>query len=85
LTGYRLCYIFCRDVRLNLLDWVVIALYFLISLGIGLYYRRKATTSVSDFFVSGRNVTWWLAGTGFSGHGAAFRRGHLRRFEQAGL
>jgi Na+/proline symporter len=48
---------------LSLLDWVVIALYFLISLGIGLYYRRKATKSVSDFFVSGRNVTWWLAGT----------------------
>jgi Na+/proline symporter len=49
--------------QLNLLDWIVIILYFLISLGIGLYYRRKATKSVSDFFVSGRNVTWWLAGT----------------------
>jgi SSS family solute:Na+ symporter len=49
--------------QLTLLDWAVIVLYFLISLGIGLYYRRKATKSVSDFFVSGRNVTWWLAGT----------------------
>jgi SSS family solute:Na+ symporter len=49
--------------KLTLLDWAVIVLYFLISLGIGLYYRRKATKSVSDFFVSGRNVTWWLAGT----------------------
>jgi len=49
--------------RLGLLDWIAIVLYFLISLGIGLYYRRKATRSVSDFFVSGRNVTWWLAGT----------------------
>jgi SSS family solute:Na+ symporter len=49
--------------QLSLLDWAVIVLYFLISLGIGLYYRRKATKSVSDFFVSGRNVTWWLAGT----------------------
>ncbi len=49
--------------QLTLLDWAVIIMYFLISLGIGLYYRRKATKSVSDFFVSGRNVTWWLAGT----------------------
>ena len=49
--------------ELSPVDWTVIALYFSISLGIGLYYRRKATKSVSDFFVSGRNVTWWLAGT----------------------
>ncbi len=49
--------------KLSLLDWAAIALYFGISLGIGLYYRRKATKSVSDFFVSGRNVSWWLAGT----------------------
>jgi Na+/proline symporter len=49
--------------KLSLIDWAVIGLYFMISLGIGLYYRRRATKSVSDFFVSGRNVTWWLAGT----------------------
>lgn len=49
--------------QLALVDWIVIGLYFAISLGIGLYYRRKATKSVSDFFISGRNVTWWLAGT----------------------
>lgn len=49
--------------KLTMIDWSVIALYFLISLGIGLYYRRRATRSVSDFFVSGRNVSWWLAGT----------------------
>jgi SSS family solute:Na+ symporter len=49
--------------RLSPVDWAAIALYFAISLAIGLYYRRKATKSVSDFFVSGRNVTWWLAGT----------------------
>ncbi|MFZ2054285.1 MAG: sodium:solute symporter family protein [Candidatus Aminicenantales bacterium] len=49
--------------RLGPLDWLTIVLYFLISLGIGLYYRRRATKSVSDFFLSGRNVAWWLAGT----------------------
>src|SRR6188472_3955886 len=49
--------------NLSLLDWTVIAAYFLFNLGIGLYYRRKATGSTSEFFLSGRNVPWWLAGT----------------------
>lgn len=44
-------------------DFIVIGLYLLISLGIGLYFRRRATRSVADFFVSGRNIPWWLAGT----------------------
>ena len=49
--------------QLSLIDWVVIALYFLFNLAVGLYLRKRATKSVSDFFVSGRNVSWWLAGT----------------------
>src|SRR6187401_2722223 len=48
---------------LSLLDWTVIALYFLFNLGIGLYYARRARGSTSEFFLSGRNVPWWLAGT----------------------
>src|ERR1035438_10817370 len=49
--------------QLNSIDWIVIALYFLFNLAVGFYLRKRATQSVSDFFVSGRNVTWWLAGT----------------------
>ncbi len=49
--------------QLTLIDWCVIALYFVFNLGVGLYFRKRATQSVSDFFVGGRNVTWWLAGT----------------------
>lgn len=48
---------------LSLLDWTVIAAYFLFNLGIGIYYARRATGSTSEFFLSGRNVPWWLAGT----------------------
>ena len=48
---------------LSVFDWGVVAAYFLFSLGIGIYLRKRATGSVSDFFVSGRNVPWWLAGT----------------------
>src|SRR3954464_4564767 len=49
--------------RLTALDWVVIVVYFLINLAIGFYYYRKASGSVGEFFVSGREVPWWLAGT----------------------
>lgn len=49
--------------QLGIIDFFVISLYLLISLGIGIYFRRLATRSVSDFFVSGRNIPWWLAGT----------------------
>src|SRR3954453_15023148 len=49
--------------NLTLLDWAVIAFYFLFNLGIGLYYARRARGSTSEFFLCGRDVPWWLAGT----------------------
>jgi solute:Na+ symporter, SSS family len=50
-------------VKLSLLDWSVIAAYFLFNLGIGIYYARRARGSTTEFFLSGRDVPWWLAGT----------------------
>ena len=44
-------------------DWLIIGLYFLVSGGIGLAYTRKASRSLEDYFVSGRALPWWLAGT----------------------
>jgi SSS family solute:Na+ symporter len=49
--------------RLTWVDWCVIAGYFLFNLLIGLFYRNRAGKNVSEFFLSGRNVPWWLAGT----------------------
>ncbi len=49
--------------QLTPLDWVFVALYFILNLAIGLYYKRRAGSSVDEFFLSGRNVPWWLAGT----------------------
>ena len=49
--------------HLSWLDWLAIVAYFAGNIVIGLYYRKKATGSTEDFFVSGRNVSWWLAGT----------------------
>jgi Na+/proline symporter len=50
-------------VTLTLVDWLVIAAYFALNLAIGLYYARRARGSTTEFFLSGRNVPWWLAGT----------------------
>src|ERR1700723_3397299 len=47
----------------TLLDWSAIIGYLVITLLLGLYFRRSAGQSSEDYFVSGRNVSWWLAGT----------------------
>jgi len=44
-------------------DWIVIASYFLFNLAIGFYYKGRAGKNTSEFFLSGRNAPWWLAGT----------------------
>jgi SSS family solute:Na+ symporter len=48
---------------LTLLDWAVILGYLLLMLLLGLFFRRRSSRSTEDYFVSGRQVTWWLAGT----------------------
>jgi SSS family solute:Na+ symporter len=45
------------------IDWAIVAVYMVASLGIGLYLARRASTSMVDFFVGGRSLPWWLAGT----------------------
>jgi SSS family solute:Na+ symporter len=47
----------------TLLDWSAIVAYLLVTLFLGLYFRGRSGKSVDDYFVSGRNVSWWLAGT----------------------
>ncbi|HSW28042.1 MAG TPA: sodium:solute symporter family protein [Longimicrobiales bacterium] len=48
---------------LNGLDWAIIAVYLLLSFGIGIVYRHRAGRSLADYFVSGRSLPWWIAGT----------------------
>jgi len=47
----------------TLLDWSAILGYLAITLLLGLYFRRRSGNTTEDYFVSGRNVSWWLAGT----------------------
>jgi solute:Na+ symporter, SSS family len=49
--------------QLTVTDFLVIALYFVFNLTIAMWLRKRATQSVSDFFIAGKKVSWWLAGT----------------------
>jgi len=47
---------------LNAIDWAIVAAYFILSVGIGLYFTKRGGESLNEYFLSGRQVTWWLAG-----------------------
>lgn len=52
-----------RQMELGAVDWAIVGGFFLLNVLIGLAYARRAGGSTSEFFLSGRNVPWWLAGT----------------------
>jgi Na+/proline symporter len=45
------------------LDWAIVAVYMVATLLLGVYLSRRASGSLVDFFVGGRALPWWLAGT----------------------
>lgn len=45
------------------LDIAVIVAFFAVIFGIAIYYSRKAGENTGEFFLSGRNLPWYLAGT----------------------
>src|SRR5258706_3105886 len=49
--------------KLTVIDWSIVAAYFLFNLAVGFYYKARAGKSTGEFFLGGRNVPWWLAGT----------------------
>src|SRR5579859_6463022 len=49
--------------KLTALDWSIVASYFAFNLAVGFYYKSRAGKSTGEFFLGGRNVPWWLAGT----------------------
>lgn len=48
--------------ELTTLDWSIVAIYFLFVLVVGIAFSRKASGSTTDFFLSGRNMPWYLLG-----------------------
>ena len=48
--------------QLNNIDWLIIASFFVISLLIGVIVSRKSGKNITEFFLSGRKMPWWLLG-----------------------
>src|SRR3954470_7429097 len=47
---------------LTAIDWAIVAAYFILSTAIGFAFTKKGGESLDEYFISGRNVSWWLAG-----------------------
>mgnify|MGYP001283528356 FL=1 len=48
--------------KLEVIDWAILVIFFIILLSIGFFASKRAGKSVNDFFLSGRNMPWWLLG-----------------------
>ena len=49
--------------NLSLIDWLFVIWYLVLALGIGFYYSKRAGKSITDFFLCGRSLPWWILGT----------------------
>ncbi len=47
---------------LHSLDYGIVLGYFVVLIGLGIYLQRKATASLEDYFLGGRNLPWWALG-----------------------
>jgi len=57
--------------ELNIIDFIVIFAYFAIVIGVGIYFTKRAGKSMEDFFLSGRALPWWVAGSSIAAMGFA--------------
>ncbi|MCT7962843.1 Na+:solute symporter [Laspinema sp. D1] len=48
---------------MTLIDWLIVLFYLVATMAVGLYLSRKGSKNLAEFFVSGRSLPWWLAGT----------------------
>ena len=48
---------------MELIDWIIVVLYLALSFGVAAYFSKRAGKSLEEFFISGRNLPWWIAGT----------------------
>ncbi len=49
--------------QLNLSDWLVVAIYGVTVIVIGMLFARRAGSDTQEYFLSGRQLPWWLIGT----------------------
>ncbi len=44
------------------LDWVMIGGYFTLLLGVAWWVVYKSKDTAADYFLGGRNLSWWIVG-----------------------
>lgn len=44
------------------IDWIIVGLFLSLSLYIGIKFKGKSSGSLTDFFLAGRNLPWYVAG-----------------------
>ena len=47
---------------MQIIDYAIILVYFVFSFGIAIYYSKRAGKNTQEFFLSGRNLPWYLVG-----------------------
>ena len=52
-----------ETIQLHWIDWSIIVGYIIFSLGVGIYFSKKAASSTEEYFLSGRSLPWWVVGT----------------------
>jgi solute:Na+ symporter, SSS family len=45
------------------LDWISVVIYFIVTIAIAAYYVKRAGKNTTEFFLSGRNMKWYVIGT----------------------
>ena len=50
-------------IALHWIDWLIILSYIAFSLGVGIYFSKRAASSTEEYFLSGRSLPWWIVGT----------------------
>ncbi len=48
--------------KLGTIDWVIIIFFLSLFAFIGVYVSKRAGKNTNEFFLSGRNMPWWLLG-----------------------
>ena len=52
-----------ESISLHWIDWTIIIMYIIFSLGVGIYFSKRAGKNTEEYFLSGRSLPWWIVGT----------------------
>ena len=45
------------------LDWLLVAIYLIFSLGVGIYFKNRSGKNSEEYYLAGRTLPWWVLGT----------------------